>query len=64
MIHLAAHFARIDQEMACDETVVTRFPGARGDYARALVKAQLAVRPLPLGCYCCVEGPTIPSWRE
>jgi hypothetical protein len=42
---------RIDQEMACDETVVTRFPDARRAYAQALVKAQLAIRPLPLGCY-------------
>ena len=51
LIHLAAHLMRIDQEMACDETVVTRFPDARRAYAQALVKAQLAIRPLPLGCY-------------
>jgi beta-lactamase regulating signal transducer with metallopeptidase domain len=51
LIHLAAHLMRIDQEMACDETVVTRFPKARRAYAQALVKAQLAIRPLPLGCY-------------
>ncbi len=51
LVHLAAHLMRIDQEMACDETVVTRFPDARRAYAQALVKAQLAIRPLPLGCY-------------
>lgn len=51
LIHLAAHLARIDQELACDEAVVTRFPNARRTYAEALVKAQLAIRPLPLGCY-------------
>ncbi len=51
LIHLAAHLMRIDQEMACDETVITRFPTARRAYAQALVKAQLAIRPLPLGCY-------------
>lgn len=51
LIHLAAHLMRIDQEMACDETVVTRFPDARRAYAEVLVKAQLAIRPLPLGCY-------------
>jgi|GEM_PF-755831 len=51
LIHLAAHLMRIDQEMACDEAVVTRFPDARRVYAQALVKAQLAIRPLPLGCY-------------
>jgi beta-lactamase regulating signal transducer with metallopeptidase domain len=50
LVHLAAHLARIDQEMACDEAVIIRFPGARQTYARALVKAQLATRPLPLGC--------------
>jgi len=51
LIHLAAHLMRIDQEMACDETVMTRLPDARRAYAQALVKAQLAIRPLPLGCY-------------
>lgn len=51
LIHLAAHLARIDQELACDEAVVTTFPDARRTYADALVKAQLAIRPLPLGCY-------------
>ena len=51
LIHLAAHLMRIDQELACDETVATRFPDARRAYAQVLVKAQLAIRPLPLGCY-------------
>jgi beta-lactamase regulating signal transducer with metallopeptidase domain len=50
LVHLAAHLMRIDQEMACDETVISRFPAACGAYARALVKAQLSLRPLPLGC--------------
>jgi hypothetical protein len=50
LVHIAAHLMRIDQEMACDETVISRFPQARGAYARALVKAQLSLRPLPLGC--------------
>jgi beta-lactamase regulating signal transducer with metallopeptidase domain len=50
LVHLAAHLMRIDQEMACDETVISRFPQARGVYARAMVKAQLSLRPLPLGC--------------
>ena len=50
LIHLAARLVRIDQELACDETVATRFPEARRAYAQVLVKAQLAVRPLPLGC--------------
>ena len=51
LIHLAARLMRIDQELACDEAVVSRFPAARRAYAEVLVKAQLAVLPLPLGCY-------------
>ncbi len=42
---------RIDQELACDEAVVSRFPDARRAYAEVLVKAQMATLPLPLGCY-------------
>ena len=51
LIHIAAHFMRIDQELACDAAVVERHPKARGLYASALLKAQLASRPLPMGCY-------------
>jgi hypothetical protein len=51
LVHLAARLMRIDQELACDEAVVSRFPGARRAYAEVLVKTQLAILPLPLGCY-------------
>ncbi len=51
LIHLAIRPMRIDQELACDEAVVDRYPDARFAYAQALVKTQLANRPLPLGCY-------------
>jgi beta-lactamase regulating signal transducer with metallopeptidase domain len=51
LVHIAAHLMRIDQELACDATVVERQPRARAVYATALLKAQLAARPLPLGCY-------------
>ena len=51
LIHLAARLMRIDQELACDEAVVTQRPEIRRAYAQVLVKAQLANRPLPLGCY-------------
>jgi beta-lactamase regulating signal transducer with metallopeptidase domain len=51
LIHIAAHLLRIDQEMACDAAVVERHPRAKALYASALLKAQLAARPLPLGCY-------------
>jgi len=51
LVHLAARLMRIDQELACDEVVVTRLPGARRAYAEVLMKVQLAILPLPLGCY-------------
>ncbi len=51
LVHLAAYLMRIDQELACDAAVVERHPKARAPYAQALLKAQLAARPLPLGCY-------------
>ena len=51
LVHIAARLMRIDQELACDEAVANRFPEARRAYAEVLMKAQLAVLPLPLGCY-------------
>jgi beta-lactamase regulating signal transducer with metallopeptidase domain len=50
-VHLLARYLRIDQELACDAAVVAAFPRARRAYAEALLKTQLAGRPLPLGCY-------------
>jgi hypothetical protein len=49
--HLLAHHLRIDQEFACDAQVVAAHPTARRSYAQAMLKAQLAARPLPMGCY-------------
>lgn len=51
LVHLGGQLMRIDQELACDEAVITRFPHARSAYAGALLKTQLVNRPLPLGCY-------------
>jgi beta-lactamase regulating signal transducer with metallopeptidase domain len=51
VVHLAARFVRLDQELACDADVVARFPGARRRYAEALLKTQISATPLPLGCY-------------
>ena len=51
LVHVAAHFLRIDQELACDAAVVERHPKARKLYADALLKTQLVAHPLPLGCY-------------
>lgn len=49
--HALAHYLRIDQEFACDAQVVAAHPTARRSYAQAMLKAQLAARPLPMGCY-------------
>jgi len=51
LIHLAAREARIDQELACDATVLTRMPGKRRRYAETLLKTQLTESLAPLGCH-------------
>jgi beta-lactamase regulating signal transducer with metallopeptidase domain len=50
MIALGLRLVRIDQELACDATVVALRPGIRADYAKALMKAQLTVATSPLAC--------------
>ncbi|MET3667862.1 M56 family metallopeptidase [Caulobacter sp. 1776] len=50
MIALASRFVRIDQELACDATVVALRSDIRADYAKALMKAQLSVSTSPLAC--------------
>lgn len=56
LVHLAARLLRIDQELACDAQVVAAHPAARRAYAEAMLKTQLAARPLPLGCYWPASG--------
>ncbi|WP_068874610.1 MULTISPECIES: M56 family metallopeptidase [unclassified Phenylobacterium] len=51
MLHLASRLLRIDQELACDAQVIAEHPKVRRSYAEAMLKTQLATRPLPLGCY-------------
>jgi beta-lactamase regulating signal transducer with metallopeptidase domain len=51
LVHLAAHLARLDQELACDATVMYRRPGARRLYAETMLKTQLTSSALPLGCH-------------
>lgn len=51
LVHLAARLLRVDQELACDATVIDRFPAERRTYAELLLKTQLAGQPLPLGCH-------------
>lgn len=50
-LHVLARFLRVDQELACDAQVIARHPKVRRAYAEAMLKTQLAARPLPLGCY-------------
>lgn len=49
--HAMSHWLKIDQELACDARVVAAHPRARKAYAQAMLKTQLAARPLPLGCH-------------
>ncbi|HVI58705.1 MAG TPA: TonB family protein [Luteimonas sp.] len=51
LLHAAAARFRIDQELACDATVLARHPHARRAYADAMLNTQLAVPGLPVGCH-------------
>lgn len=51
LVHLAAREARLDQELACDATVLAALPGQRRRYAETLLKTQLGARAAPLGCH-------------
>ncbi|PIB90966.1 M56 family metallopeptidase [Caulobacter sp. FWC2] len=50
MIHLGAAFVRIDQELACDATVLALRNDIRADYARALLKVSRFGVASPLAC--------------
>jgi beta-lactamase regulating signal transducer with metallopeptidase domain len=50
LIHVAARCLRLDQELACDATVIEQRPTDRRLYAQTLLKTQLTSTPLPLGC--------------
>lgn len=51
MLLLLQRSLRIDQELACDAQVIADYPKVRRAYAEAMLKTQLATRPLPMGCY-------------
>lgn len=51
LIWLAARRCREDQEFACDERVIAAHNGARRSYASAMLKTELAMSQLPLGCH-------------
>lgn len=50
LVHLAANVIRFDQELACDASVVRRFPSARRRYAETMLKTQLSGLTAPLTC--------------
>jgi len=50
LVHLAVRQLRIDQELACDATVVGGRPELKRSYAEAMLKAQFGVRAAPLVC--------------
>ncbi|HVY32989.1 MAG TPA: M56 family metallopeptidase [Caulobacteraceae bacterium] len=51
LVHIGAQALHVDQELSCDAAVIVRRPKARRVYAETLLKTQLAMRPLPVGCY-------------
>lgn len=51
LIHVGALFARLDQEMACDATVLSLRPNLRRSYAEALVEAHTRRTGSPLACF-------------
>lgn len=50
MIHIGAAFLRIDQELACDATVLALRDNIRADYAKALLKVSMVGTCSPLAC--------------
>ena len=51
LIHLAARRFRLDQELACDATVMQARPGARRSYAEAMLKTQLSAQGMLIHCH-------------
>ena len=51
LIHVGAFCARLDQEMACDATVLGLRPTLRKTYAQALVEAHTLRHGSPLACF-------------
>lgn len=56
LVHLAAGFIRLDQELACDAAVLRRRGVAKAAYARALLKVQMSSGALPLGARWLARG--------
>jgi beta-lactamase regulating signal transducer with metallopeptidase domain len=50
LVHVAVRALRVDQELACDATVVERHGGARRTYAEAMLKSHAPAFEVPVGC--------------
>ena len=50
LVYLAQKSLREDQELACDARVMKKYTAHRRTYAEALLKAQFAGQPIPVGC--------------
>ncbi|MES2298950.1 MAG: M56 family metallopeptidase [Pseudomonadota bacterium] len=50
LLHLAARAFRLDQELACDASVLRHHTHSRRVYAGAILKTQLAAAGVPVGC--------------
>lgn len=50
LVHLAWSRFRIDQELACDASVLRAHPDFRREYAEAMLSTQFAASQLPVGC--------------
>jgi beta-lactamase regulating signal transducer with metallopeptidase domain len=50
LLYVGDHYARMDQELSCDASVIARFPRKRQAYAEALLKTQLGSGQLAFGC--------------
>jgi len=57
LVHLAARFLRIDQEIACDAVVVQRHPDFARLYAETLLNSALSPVSAPFGCHWPAVGP-------
>ncbi|HHZ54044.1 TonB family protein [Xanthomonas vasicola] len=51
LMHLAWRAFRLDQELACDADVLTRYPGKRRSYATAMLKTQCGADWMPTACH-------------
>jgi TonB family protein len=62
LVHLAARWIRVDQELACDAAVIAQRPGLRRPYAEALLKTQNVAAIPAAGCAWRARG--FPALRD